>query len=125
MRKHCREIDDPRRLIDRASLHRGNLMLAQSLAHDLKSARQRRIAELPCAALPALRLDSWPSIKSKTTVPFADCGLAPTESSLNEQLYLAGRFSPETVLDFDAKEVRTRWQFGLGHVDAVAARKFP
>jgi hypothetical protein len=32
-------------------------MLAQSLAHDLKAAGERRVAELPCTPLPALRLD--------------------------------------------------------------------
>src|SRR6266566_7005984 len=50
MGKHRRQIDDADRLIDRGSLHRGDLMLAQSLAHDLKPTRKRRISELTCAA---------------------------------------------------------------------------
>jgi hypothetical protein len=46
MRKHGREIHDTSRLIDDRGLHRGDLMLAQSLAHDLKPTRKRRISEL-------------------------------------------------------------------------------
>jgi hypothetical protein len=35
MRKHCGQIGrDPGRLVDRGGLHRGDLMLAQSLAAD-------------------------------------------------------------------------------------------
>src|ERR1700751_3473528 len=39
IRKHGREIDDTRRLIDCRSLHGSDLMLTQSLAYDFKSAR--------------------------------------------------------------------------------------
>ena len=52
-----REIDDPGGLVDRGGLHGCDLLLAQRLADDLKPARERRIPELPCTALPALRLD--------------------------------------------------------------------
>src|SRR5213082_3119621 len=34
-----------------------NLVLAQGLTHDLKAARQRRIAEVPCAALTVRPVD--------------------------------------------------------------------
>src|SRR5690348_13560990 len=57
MSEHGGEIDNARRLVDRGGLHRGDLMLAQSLTHDLEPARQRRIAEQPCAALPVLWFD--------------------------------------------------------------------
>ena len=57
MREHGRQIDDAGCLIDCGRLHGGDLMLAQGLAHDLKPAGQRRIAELPWTALPALRFD--------------------------------------------------------------------
>jgi len=39
------------RLIDPGRLYRGDLMLAQSLAYDLKTSGKRRLTELPCAAL--------------------------------------------------------------------------
>jgi hypothetical protein len=38
MRKQGREIHDPGRLIDRRGLHGRDLMLPQSLAHNLKPA---------------------------------------------------------------------------------------
>ena len=57
MREHGCQIDDPGCLVDRSGLHGGDLILAQSLAHDLEPAGKRRIAELPCAALTASRLN--------------------------------------------------------------------
>src|ERR1700751_4166953 len=57
MREQRREIDDPRRLIDSGCLHGRDFVLTQSLAYDFKSAGERRIAESPGTALPALRFD--------------------------------------------------------------------
>ena len=60
----------PAALIDRRGLDRGNLMLAQGLAHDVEAARQRRIAERPFGGSGAigpdgrhqrfLRIDKFP-----------------------------------------------------------------
>ena len=50
MREHGRQIDDPGRLINRGRLHSRNLMLPQSLAHDLEATGKRRVTELPCTA---------------------------------------------------------------------------
>ena len=45
MRQHGGQVDDARALVDRGGLHGGDLMLAQGLAHDVETARQRGIAE--------------------------------------------------------------------------------
>ena len=45
MREDCREIDDPGGLIDGGRLYRGNLMLAQNLAHNVEPTRQWRVAK--------------------------------------------------------------------------------
>ena len=54
----------------------------------------------------------------------ADHPEAEGGASLNEQLHLANRLPVETVLDFDAKQVCTRWHIGVGHIDAFAGHIF-
>src|SRR5690349_4772787 len=46
------EIDYAGRLIDRGSLHGRDLMLSESLAHDIQPARQWRVTKRPFGALP-------------------------------------------------------------------------
>jgi hypothetical protein len=54
MRQHGGQIDDAGRLVDGRRLHRGDLVLAQRLAHDIEAAGERSIAEaalaVPCAS---------------------------------------------------------------------------
>ena len=45
MRQDRREIDDAGGLVDRGGLHGRDLMLAEGLAYDLETTRQRGIAE--------------------------------------------------------------------------------
>src|SRR6516165_7245027 len=53
MRKNRTESDDTDRFINRSGLYGRDLVLAQGLAHDIKTARQRRVAK---ALLSAARL---------------------------------------------------------------------
>ena len=57
MCQNRRKIDDAGVLVDRSSLHGGDLMLAQGLAHDLEPAGQRRIAERPLGTAGAIAPD--------------------------------------------------------------------
>ena len=45
MGEHGRQINDPGRLVDRRGLYGGDFMLTESFAYDIKSGRQRGIAE--------------------------------------------------------------------------------
>jgi hypothetical protein len=50
------EIDQAGRLVDGGRLHRGNLVLAKNLAHNIETARQRRITKglvRPIGSVPA------------------------------------------------------------------------
>ena len=49
MREHGRQIHDTGRLINRGRLHRGDLMLTEGLAYDLKTTGKRRVTELRAA----------------------------------------------------------------------------
>src|SRR5262249_40348186 len=53
MRKNRTESDDTDRFVNRSGLHGRDLVLAQGLAHDIKTARQRRVAK-------ALFSATWP-----------------------------------------------------------------
>ena len=58
MRQDCAKPDNATGLIDRGCLHRGDLMLAEGLAHDIEPARQRRrITERPFSLAAAIRSD--------------------------------------------------------------------
>jgi hypothetical protein len=58
MRQHGRQIDDTGGLIDRRGLYGCNLMLAQGLADDIESTRQRSIAERLFSPARSIRTDS-------------------------------------------------------------------
>ena len=57
--------------------------------------------------------------KRTSSYPKAEGG-----DSLNKQLDLANRLPIETVLNFDAKQICTRWHFDVGHIDAFAGHIF-
>src|SRR5580692_11011914 len=99
MRQDRGEIDQTRSLVDGGCLHGGNLVLAQSFAHNVEPARQRRIAANSAQALDVLtstmRIASMRGLGGST---------AGTPSALWPYSSCAHRPSCTVMREFAAKE---------------------